>query len=296
MKIHRTIRSILQNPFNQGHAVDALVRYLRWQLGSRIAPGKVAIPWINEARLLVAPGDTGLTGCIYSGLHDYADMSFLLRFLREEDIFLDVGANAGAYTVLASAAAGAQTISFEPVPRTFAKLLDNVAINTIQDKVTAYNMGVGNKKETLNFSVDNGASNRVINNTNSSTPSTAVPVDTLDSILQGSAPAAIKMDIEGFEYNALTGASNTLASQELCAIIIELKEHALKYGSSNAAIDELIRSYGFLPYQYDNTSRTVSLSTDGMKIGGNVLYLRNLEHVQHRLTTCAQFSIFGQTL
>jgi len=43
------------------------------------------------------------------------DMGFLLHFLRKDDLFLDVGANIGSYTVLAGGAVGAKSISFEPV-------------------------------------------------------------------------------------------------------------------------------------------------------------------------------------
>ena len=62
---------------------------------------------------------TGATGNIYTGLHEFEDMMFLLHLLRPGDIFVDAGANIGSYTVLASAVVGAKSISFEPVPPLF---------------------------------------------------------------------------------------------------------------------------------------------------------------------------------
>jgi hypothetical protein len=78
---------------------------------------------------------TGATGNIYSGLHEFEDMGFLLHFLRPDDLFVDIGANIGSYTILASAAIGAATIAFEPVPDTHEWLRLNVAINNVDNKV-----------------------------------------------------------------------------------------------------------------------------------------------------------------
>jgi hypothetical protein len=43
-----------------------------------------------------------MSGNIYAGLHEFGDMAFVLHFLRAGDLFADVGANIGSYTVLAS--------------------------------------------------------------------------------------------------------------------------------------------------------------------------------------------------
>ena len=61
----------------------------------------MAIPFTDRARLLVSRGMYGATQNVYCGLNDFEDMSFVLHYLRQDDIFLDVGANIGAYTVLA---------------------------------------------------------------------------------------------------------------------------------------------------------------------------------------------------
>ena len=73
-----------------------------------------------------------MTGNIYCGLAEFADMAFVLHVLRAGDLFVDIGANAGAYTLLASSVAGAKTTCFEPVPATYARLLTiNPAIKNI---------------------------------------------------------------------------------------------------------------------------------------------------------------------
>jgi hypothetical protein len=49
-------------------------------------------------------GMTGATGNLYVGLHEFEEMAFLLHFLRPGDLFADVGANVGSYTILAAVA------------------------------------------------------------------------------------------------------------------------------------------------------------------------------------------------
>jgi len=62
MGILSTLRFIVRHPLNRGAAAKAVLRWARWQLGSRILPGPVLVPFVNDARLLVRPGMTGATG------------------------------------------------------------------------------------------------------------------------------------------------------------------------------------------------------------------------------------------
>src|SRR5690349_8415761 len=130
MGLTHTLRSLINHPLNRRRKLAALGGFVRWQLGSRLLPGKAAVPFVDDYRLLVAPGMTGATGNVYCGLLEFEDMAFVLHVLREGDVFMDVGANVGAYTVLA-AATGARVVAFEPIPAAFAHLTDNVRVNGI---------------------------------------------------------------------------------------------------------------------------------------------------------------------
>ena len=58
-------------------------------------------------------------------------MLFLLHVLRKDEL-VDVGSNLGSYTILASSVVGSYSYSFEPIPTTFNRLLDNIKINHLQ--------------------------------------------------------------------------------------------------------------------------------------------------------------------
>ena len=100
-------RFIIDHPLSQGRILANLGRFACWQIGARLARGPVATRFVNSAQLLASPGMTGATGNVYVGLHEFTDMSFVLHFLRPNDLFVDVGANIGSYTILATAAVGA---------------------------------------------------------------------------------------------------------------------------------------------------------------------------------------------
>ena len=59
----------------------------------------------------------GATGNIYAGLHEFVDMMLPLHLLRSGDLFLDVGANIGLFTLfIKQECADATVHAFEPTP------------------------------------------------------------------------------------------------------------------------------------------------------------------------------------
>ncbi|MEB3171773.1 MAG: hypothetical protein VKK43_10405, partial [Synechococcaceae cyanobacterium] len=129
MSLLDTIIFITSHPLNREQKLKSIIRFAKWQIGSRLVRGEIVYDWINGSKFLVKTGDKGLTGNIYTGLHEFPDMGFLLHFLRVDDLFVDIGANVGSYTILACCAVGARGVAFEPVPSTYKKLVENMRIN-----------------------------------------------------------------------------------------------------------------------------------------------------------------------
>ena len=125
-------------------------------MASRLLSGPIALPFVEGTSLFASRGMTGATGNWYCGLHEVRDMAFVLHMLRRGEQFLDVGANVGSYTVLAAGAVGAQVTSVEPVPRTFAHLQRNVALNGLSATVNAWQGGLSDSAGTLRFTHRSG--------------------------------------------------------------------------------------------------------------------------------------------
>ena len=195
MKIRNLINTtkfIVNHPVNRGSKIGAMLRFAKWQIGSRLVPGQVVYEWINEVKLIVRPGETGLTGNIYCGLHEFEDMSYVLHVLNSEDLFVDVGANVGSYTLLACGVKGARGYAFEPVPETFSRLQENLRINRLDIKVRAFNMGLADKDGVLSFTTEQGCVNHVVTDEDKSGKCLQVEVLTLDTALEGESPCVIR--------------------------------------------------------------------------------------------------------
>ena len=192
MGLTKTLSYILKHPLNRAHRVKTMKRFVSWHVGSRLVPGSVLIDWVAGTKMAINPGDHGLTGNIYCGLQEFEDMSYLLNVTTPEDLFIDVGANAGAYSILACKGRGAKGLCFEPVPSTFRTLENNLNVNGIGDQVKAMNVGIADKAGTLRFHSDMNCENRVLAEGENPTNAIDVPVHSLDTLLEGMKEAAEK--------------------------------------------------------------------------------------------------------
>lgn len=239
MGISQTVNFILRHPMNRGRPFSALARFARWQIQSRLQ-NEVVVDWISGAKLAVRRGMTGATGNIYCGLHEYVDMRFVLDTLGPQDLFVDIGANIGSYTILASKVCGATSVSVEPDPETAKSLLKNIQINNINQKVRVVEAALGATSGTISFTVGRDTVNRVASSED--TNSRQVCLRTLDEILAGEVPRVIKIDVEGFEAQVFEGASATLSDHRLYAIITEAYDNDVK---------AILERFGFRRKYYD---------------------------------------------
>lgn len=283
-QLFRTVRYILNHPLNRESQLKALIRYARWQLGSRLTGAQTLVPWIDNTFLLVSSGETGITQNVYCGLHEFAEMAFLLHFLKPEDLFFDAGANAGVYSVLAGGCCGSPAIAIEPVPATYVRLKRQLLVNGLQDKVEARNVGLGSTDAQLYFSTDRDTMNRIVA-PDWIGPKELIPVTTIDRLC-ASVPALIKIDVEGFDAQVLNGASRVLENDRLQAVIIEISEASKK----------ILSNYGFAPFQYNPFSRKLTASSWEDDCGANTIVIRGLESVSKRLASAPKRLIHGKSI
>lgn len=291
MNIIRLLKSILRHPLNKDEKFNAMLRFLKWQIGSQMISGSIIFDWIDESKLIVRKGEKGLTFNIYAGLQEFQDMTFLLHFLRKKDLFIDIGANAGSYTVLASSVIGAKSIAFEPIPETYKRLVENVHINNIENIVQCYNIGLGNQNDTLYFTTELGPMNHVIFTDEYDESSIAVKVKRLDEISDCESPLLIKIDVEGFETSVLEGAFEILKSSTLRSVIIELNGNGDQFGFDESLIIERMNDFGFKPYSYDPFNRSLTISNGKNGQSGNTLFIRDISFVVKRIKESPKFKI-----
>ena len=288
------LRLIWNHPLTRNHRARALLRFLRWQLRVRTFPYPFIYPFVENSRYIVKKGLAGATGNVYTGLHEFEDMAFTLHLLRPGDLFGDIGANIGSYTLLASAVAGAQSLSVEPIPAAAAYLRGNIAINDIQMLAECHLCAAGRENGTLLVTTHIDSANHVVTAADEGSPQLEVQVLTLDGLFVGRVPLLIKLDVEGFELEVLQGAGKLLQSPALRALIVELNGNCHRYATSEQDIDLYLVSYGFRPYRYEPFQRKLT-GLQQVGLTGNTIYVRDPDWIRDRLETARKFTVLNQT-
>lgn len=287
MGLVSTLAFLWRHPMNAGGRVAAVARLARWQLGSRVLPDIVALPFVDDTRLFARRGMTGVTGNWYCGLHEFAEMAFALHFLRPTDCFVDIGANVGSYTVIASGAVGARTIAVEPVPETFGRLQMNVRLNGLDAAVRCWQGGLSGAPGMLRFTTKLDTVNHVLG-PDETGPFVEVPVTTLDDLVGEDVPTLLKIDVEGHEAAVLAGGSGVLRDERLHAVIMEVNGSGARYGIDDCDLLSTMLRHGFHPCRYDPVARLIKPDSAH---GPNVVFVRDLTAAQARVTSAPHFRL-----
>jgi FkbM family methyltransferase len=294
MSLIQLLKFIATHPLNSGRKTDAILRFARWQIASRLLRGDIVCEWVNGARFFARNGETGLTQNIYTGLQEFADMAYVLHVLRPADLFIDVGANVGSYTILACRAVGAAGYAFEPIPGTYARLQENIRLNHLENKVACLNVGIGSAPGTIKFTAGLDTMNHALADSERDPGAVEVKVVTLDSILKDKNPSLVKIDVEGYETPVLEGASETLKKKSLHSVIMELNGSGARYSYQESKIVDKMRDHGFVGYTYEPFRRSLELLEGTRCEGSNTLFVRDTTYVADRLRASPQFAVLDK--
>lgn len=287
-QIYRLFKWLILHPLNRGNKLDAISRFIRWQIAARLLPEAIfGLPFVNNSVLLVQRGMTGATGNWYSGLDEVHEMGFIAHVLSDDGLFIDVGANIGSYTILAAAGCSCKVVSFEPSKRTFSVLRRNIKVNNLEHLVETHCLALSNASGSIRFTTNCDTTNHVVPEGKSDTADAGyeiVPVTTLDEILgerYSSSCKVIKLDVEGFELNVLKGATSTLTSENMLAIIVEINGSSSRYSGTDDEIVNFLQSMGYSSFKYDAIGRKVNgVAADQVITSENLIFTRNLHRLE----------------
>ena len=292
MQLLRLLSYVWRHQLNAGGRLQAIGRVLRWQVASCLLDGPIALPFVEATQLFASRGMTGATGNWYCGLHEAEEMGFILHFLRPDDLFVDVGANIGSYTVMVAGGITARVISVEPIPATFSNLQRNLLLNGLVDRVEPHCVGLSSERSELRFTQDQDTVNHIMIE---GEPGRAirVPVISLDELLAGRIPAVIKIDVEGHEHAVLKGARKTFSDRGVTAVVMEINGSGARYGASDNELLATMRGHGFVPYAYDPFRRQL-LEWDSSR--GNAIFVRDRSAVDSRVMQAKRYRLVNGTI
>jgi FkbM family methyltransferase len=147
-------------------------------------------------------------GLVFMGARqDHVGRDVIIAPLRKGDVFLDVGANCGAYALFAARAVGpsGRVIAVEPMPEMLRRLRYNIAVNGFRN-IEVVPTAVGPEAGTATLYVDEARRGLSSMEALEGATPLQVPIATLLSVVERAGVDridALKIDIEGFEDRAL---------------------------------------------------------------------------------------------
>jgi FkbM family methyltransferase len=252
--------------------VRAYVRWAPWSIGKRALVQRLVEPRLSRrehtfrARTVHGARLTGdhrtiMPRCIYwFGVWEPLLTQWIRQRLRPGDVFVDVGANMGYFTVLAAQAVQPDggVVALEPEPTTFEKLSTNVALNG-GGNVRAVQGAAGAREERVPFyrAPWNDAENSTVRKPGVQ-PAGEIAVSPLGRLLSDAEIARtrlIKVDVEGGEWEVVAGLVPDIAGFPAdMELVIEVHPQS-DPGRTAATLADTLAPYGFaaswLPVDFD---------------------------------------------
>lgn len=206
---------------------------------------------INGNKMIVDPYDT-VGGEIYrNGQFEAETVAFLTEQLKEGMHFIDIGANIGQYTLLASSIVGqtGKVYSVEAVPDIYTLLNKNISSNNLRN-VISYNVALSNLEGFTSFHLGhygNSGAGSLKPTINTGGREIKVKTSTLDNLFYDlNKIDVMKIDVEGAELLVLSGGKKLLGKFKPM-LILEFSDETFtgEYGISTSDLVTLLRDLNY---------------------------------------------------
>jgi FkbM family methyltransferase len=250
---------------------STIAERLRVQEYASLAAPRV-IRWADGLCFRVLPHDQLSRALYVSRTYEPNTLSVLRRFLREGDTFLDVGANVGIISLAASRWVGAagRVYAFEPSRREFDNLVDTLERNAVTN-VRPLPLAVTARSGSAELRVAS-ASHAGLNTLGDAFPYEGVDVHSLERVNTTTLDefaeaeriariAVIKLDVEGAELAALTGARRVLGEHRP-VLVVEVFSRSLEAnGATPEALEQLLGEARYRLFAIDDSTARLAAIT-----------------------------------
>lgn len=226
--------------------------------------GPVPLRAAGGAELLVRLDSAMDRSYVSRGKLDHPELMAAIAALGRGDVVVDVGANAGLYSVLAARAVapGGRVYAFEPSRDEFARLAWAISANGL-DNVIAANVALADRRGAVGF-VSGPSDHTGLHRLEAAgeAPTTSVWAERGDRAIplaDGENVALLKIDVEGAELSVLRGFDEWLAARRIECLVVEVTDQFLqRFGASARELYAYLAAYGYVPkrgpldvWQYD---------------------------------------------
>jgi FkbM family methyltransferase len=218
-------------------------------LGQRLGP--IPMRCAGDAQLLLRLDSMMDRSYVVRDRLDHPDLMNALAELSNGDIFIDVGANAGLYTILASDAVGphGRVLAFEPSRDEFLRLAWAIWANRATN-VQAFNFALSDSSGFVGF-VPSPDSHTGLHHLSGSADVCSERVwtqrgDATVKLAPRERVALLKIDVEGAEMLVLRGFHHLFEAGQIERLVVEVTDEYLRrFGSSAAELYAYLAEMGY---------------------------------------------------
>jgi FkbM family methyltransferase len=256
-------------------------RFLRyiWKMRCVFPSEPLTTFFLKDGSRFDYPLKTAIGCSLFRGDFESQEIAFLQQTLKPGNIFFDIGANGGFYTVIAAKQVGVtgHVYAFEPGQSELKILRHNIAINHLTN-VTIVECAVGNKSGKAQLAISSDGAMNSLAKTNHPRQCIehwqSVEIIKLDDFCQKCGIKKvdfIKIDVEGAEKLVFEGAQNIFLSDQEIKIMFEASDlNASGFGYSvNEFLEQIINS-GMKLYYFDRTGSLVEIRDYNHQLGNKI--------------------------
>lgn len=214
-----------------------------------------------------------------TGEYEPSTTALIQSLLKPGNVFVDVGANAGYFSLLAAKTIGkhGRVYAFEPAPETYKELVNNIHLNQFEN-IKTYPIAASNYQGSIDFSIAPETHKGLSSfRTIAGSKKLTVPTMQLDNVVDFPLEIdLVKIDVEGAECRVLSG-MNRIIRRCKPDFIIEISPAFLEeMGDSASLLYEMLIEHQYDPFVINGTTLDIHHSPLPNKIQYNVLF-RNRE-------------------
>lgn len=211
--------------------------------------GKLIIQTLHGVKLLIDPAkDKGVELALYqTGTYEKGTIQLLGDFLKKGSIFMDIGANIGLMSTIASKIVGekGRVYAVEANPKTIEVLRHNCAINLCEN-IEILPIALASEKGSAilyeNWNVNRGGASLI---SQGDEHGLTVSKERLDDLFSPDSPVhLVKIDVEGFELEVLKGGIAWFKTQQPVFIIEVSTQRSNQEGATPESIMSFVANFG----------------------------------------------------
>jgi len=246
-----------------GNGLAGFVIFLWKVFGIHVLYKEKNISWSSKIKWIVHRDFQSSKNPWYYGISEKTEFEFLTQNIKTGDVFYDIGANVGLYSIWMAAFHPVQCYLFEPDPKHQDFILRLIHLNQLETQCILQSYALGEENGFRYLTIGHDMNNKVsVQNTN-----LPIAMRRLDDLTELPKPSILKIDTEGYELKILQAGLQTLKSEMLRIIIIEKSETLFE------ECHKIIISYGFKPL---TTSSKCSHTKEEFPTtqSGNLIYIK----------------------